>query len=259
LLTCFFTALFNSLIERKILSDLPYEWFLINFSTLFLFLVFQAWNTLKPNFKELLLSTKDSRLAAIASLKNPEDAAVTEPTYTSPAHKWSNLLENLGKCPPNGRLHHLVSLRRLHAVASAKNSSMLAMKATIDDELRLLVSETLAESKGFQNDFFVKSGLFFEWAAQKLPELQHMDRSDIVLANTVFMIKKRLQSTQVKKFFSFKTLSPIHPHTRETSDEKQNLRAAAAIKVGHSPSAILPCSSPPPLRLFQSFKSTACA
>ena len=66
LLTCTLWALQNALVVRNILPSLPDEWFIINFSTLFLFLVLQAWNTLKPNFKEQLLSTKDSRLAAIA-------------------------------------------------------------------------------------------------------------------------------------------------------------------------------------------------
>jgi hypothetical protein len=133
----------------------------------------------------------------------------------------------LGKRPPNGRVDHLVSLRRLHAVVSAKHSTVNAIKATIDEELRNLVDETLAESRGFQNDFFSSLAFFIQWAAQKIPELSQMDRSDFVLGKTAWFVRKH-NPIQVKKFFSFKQLSPIHPHTRVTSDEKQDARAIDA-------------------------------
>ena len=56
---------------------------------------------------------------------------------------------------------------------------------------------------------------------------KYMDRSDFVLGKTAWFVRKH-NPIQVKKFFSFKQLSPIHPHTRVTSDEKQDARAIDA-------------------------------
>jgi|GEM_PF-1966682 len=109
-----------------------------------------------------------------------------------------------------------------------------AQRCEVDDVIRVVRQDVLrldAESKAEQaeqgdDDVLSRAAQFFEWGAQKLPELAKMDVPDLLLAQAVAEI--RATNVRVEHvFLDHRKMRPIHPINRPTAEAKADERAAA--------------------------------
>jgi len=148
---------------------------------------------------------------------------------------WLDLEEEMHARGDSLRLRHLNALERLSRVLNDDHDTdEKTAEARIEQATRVLRQEVLrltAESRAAtntvdDNDVLSQAAAFFEWGAQKLPELAHMDVPDLLLAQAVAEIRASKSSVE-HVFIDHRALRPIHPINRPTAEAKADERAAA--------------------------------
>jgi hypothetical protein len=166
-----------------------------------------------------------------AALPTTEPEPPPEPTARLEAPPdWDGLMETFEERADAVRLRQLAALRRLSEVLDGDEPADERVRdatLVLRQEVTRLHDEAVAARETTDDDDpLSRAAAFFEWGAQKLPELADLDVEDLLLAQVVAEI--RAWSSRVEhRFIDHRLLIPIHPIDRPTAEEKCAGRAAA--------------------------------
>ncbi len=101
-----------------------------------------------------------------------------------------------------------------------------AARSWLEQEARRVAAEAVAEARD-DDDVLSQAANLLAWGAQKLPELAELDVSDLLMGKVVADIRSKADRVE-RIFVDHRQLTPIHPITRDTAEEKCEARAQAA-------------------------------
>lgn len=173
-------------------------------------------------------SPRASRRAAPAP--SPHEPPPSTGEHLEQEPDWEALAAVLDERGDAVRARQLAALRRVASALDAdgtENDRVHSATLVLRQEVFRLRNEAVASGQGVDDDdLLTQAASFFEWGAQKLPELVELDIEDLLLAQVVAEIRA-LKSRVDHVYVDHTELVPIHPIDRATAEEKCAQRVEA--------------------------------